>query len=35
MKFLDKCVELENIILTEVTQSQRNMHGMHSLLSGY
>ena len=32
MKFLDKCIELENIILSEVTQSQKNAHGMHSLI---
>jgi hypothetical protein len=35
MKFLCKCMELENIILSEVTQSQKNTHGMHSLISGY
>jgi hypothetical protein len=35
MKFLDKWMELENIILSEVTQSQENAHGMHSLISGY
>ena len=35
MKFLGKCVGLENIILSEVTQSQQNTHGMHSLISGY
>jgi hypothetical protein len=34
-KFLGKWTELENIILTEVTQSQKNTHGMHSLISGY
>jgi hypothetical protein len=34
MKFLGKCVELENI-LSEVTQSQKNKHGMHSLISGF
>ena len=34
MKFLDKWVELENIILSEVTQSQKDTHGMHSLISG-
>ena len=33
-KFLDKWMELENIIL-EVTQSQKINHGMHSLISGY
>jgi hypothetical protein len=33
MKFLSKCMELETIILSEVTQSQNNTHGMHSLIS--
>jgi hypothetical protein len=33
MKFLGKWIELENI-LSEVTQSQKNTHGMHSLISG-
>ena len=35
MKFLGKWFELENIILSEVTQSQKNAHGMQSLVSGY
>ena len=35
MKFLSKWMELENIILGEVTQSQKNTHGMYSLISGY
>jgi hypothetical protein len=35
MKFLGKWMNLENIILNEVTQSQKNTHGMHSLISGY
>jgi len=35
MKFIDKWRELENIILSELTQSQKNTHGMHSLISGY
>ena len=35
MKFVDKWRELENIILSEVTQSQKISHGMHSLISGY
>ena len=35
MKFFGKWIELENIILSEVTQSQKNTHGMHSLISGY
>jgi hypothetical protein len=34
MKFLGKWIELENIILSEVTQWKKNTHGMHSL-SGY
>ena len=32
MKFLDKWMKLENIILSEVTQSQKINHGMHSLI---
>ena len=35
MKFFGKCLELENIILSEATQSQKNTHGMQSLISGY
>jgi len=35
MKFIGKWMELENIILNEVTQSQKNTHGMHSVISGY
>jgi hypothetical protein len=35
MKFLGKWMELENIILSEVTQSQKNKHCMYSLISGY
>ena len=35
MKFLGKWMELENIILSEVTQTQKATHGMHSLISGY
>ena len=27
MKFLGKCMELENIILSEITQSQKNIIG--------
>ena len=30
MNFTGKCMELENIILSEVTQTQKDMHGMHS-----
>jgi hypothetical protein len=32
MKFLGKWMGLENIILSEVTQSQKNTHYMHSLM---
>jgi hypothetical protein len=35
MKFSGKWMELVNIILSEVTQSQKNTHGMHSFISGY
>ena len=35
MKFLGKWMELENIILSEVAQSQKNTQGMYSLTSGY
>jgi hypothetical protein len=35
MKYLGKWMELENIILNEITQSQKNTCGMHSLRSGY
>jgi hypothetical protein len=36
IKFLGKWMEIENIIiLNEVTQSQKNTYGMHSLISGY
>jgi hypothetical protein len=35
MKFLDKWMELEQVILRSVTQSQKNIHSMHSLLSEY
>ena len=35
MKFLAKWMDLEGIILREVSQSQRNSHNMYSLISGY
>jgi hypothetical protein len=34
-KFLDKWMYLEDIILSELTKSQKNTHDMHSLISGY
>ena len=35
MKFLGKWMELENIILSEVTKSQKSRHGTHPLISRY
>ena len=35
MKFLGKWMDLEGIILSEVTESQKNSHNTYSLLSGY
>jgi hypothetical protein len=35
VKFLGKWLELENIILSEVTQYHKNANGMYSLISGY
>ena len=34
-KFLRKWMHLENIILSEITQSQKNRHNMQSLIMGY
>ena len=35
MKFLGKRMDLGDITLSEVTQSQKNSHDMYSLISGY
>ena len=35
MKFLGKQMDLEDMILSEVMQSQENTHGIHSLIGGY
>jgi hypothetical protein len=35
IKFLGKWIELENIILSEVTQLPKKTHVMHLLISGY
>ena len=35
MNFLGKWMDLEGIILSEVTQSQKNSNEMYSLISGY
>ena len=33
LNFAGKWIELENIILSEVSQTQKDMHGMYSLIS--
>jgi hypothetical protein len=35
MKFLGKWMELEGVILIVITQSQKNLDNMYSLISGY
>jgi hypothetical protein len=35
MEFKCKWIDLEDIILSEVIQSQKNTNDMHSLVSGY
>lgn len=35
LNFVGKWVELENIILSEVFQFQKDMHSIYSLISGY
>jgi hypothetical protein len=35
MKFLGKCLDLEGLILSVVTQSQKTSNDMDSLISGY
>ena len=35
MNFAGKWMELENIPLSEVTQSQKDMYGIYSFISGY
>ena len=35
MNFVGKWMELENIILSKVTQTQNDMHGIYSLINGY
>jgi hypothetical protein len=35
MKFLGKWMDLNSILLSKVTQSQKNSHDMYSLISGY
>ena len=35
LSFAGKWMELGNIILSDVTQTQKDTHGMYSLVSGY
>ena len=35
MKFAGKWMELENTILSEITQSPKGMNGIYSPISGY
>jgi hypothetical protein len=35
LQFIGKLMELGNIILSEVTQTQKDKHGMYSLISKY
>ena len=35
MNFTGKCLELENVILSEVTQTLKGMPGIYSLINGY
>ena len=35
MKFAGKWMELEKIILSEVTETQKDKHGMYSLVHGH
>ena len=35
MNWAGKWVELQFIILNEITKTQKAMHGMNSLISGY
>ena len=35
MKFLGKWIDLEDIILSKITQSQKESLDMHTLISGY
>ena len=35
MNFAGKCMELENITLSEVTQTQKDLDGMYLLISIY
>ena len=35
MKLLDKWMDLDDMFLSEITQSQKKAHDIYSLISGY
>jgi hypothetical protein len=35
LSFAGKCIELESITVSEVTHTQKHLHGMHSLIIKY
>jgi hypothetical protein len=35
LNFAGKCMKIENIIMNEVTQTQKDIHSMYSLISEY
>jgi hypothetical protein len=35
LSFAGKWMEIENVILSEVIQTPKDMHGIYSLISGY
>ena len=35
MKFEGKWMELENVIVSEISQTQKDKHDIYSLISGY
>ena len=35
LNFACKCMEIENALLSEVTQTQKEEYGMYSLISGF
>ena len=35
LSFAGKWIELANVVLSEVTQTQKDIHGMYSLISEY
>jgi hypothetical protein len=35
LSFADKCIEVENIVMSEKTQTLKDKHVMYSLIIGY